>query len=539
MTIRRKLALSFGVILGVFGLNLAIYFWSAAQRNRTVDTLGRAISRQILLSTIDQSLNSLHQQVTLLSSITVEAATTGATPEERQRFSAQLDEVSRKLRQLESLADPSVRKEVQQLQNAFEPLARSWKVYYDNFGVNPNLAVVELALRADPLSEQVLKNLVPHLQEAEQQRVNQAKADFSKVAYFTDRVTVIIFLSSLLLAGTIAVRVLRHLVGAINELILGTSVVSIGLLDHRIAVHADDEFGKLARSFNEMASSLGTAQEKVRQRTQELEQTNRELAEKNDEIEKQKQISERLLLNILPAAVAQELQTKGSVSPKYFEDVTILFTDFVGFTAASEKLSVEDLVHLLHEFFTTFDRVVKKYGLEKLKTIGDSYMCAGGIPTKTSSHPVDAVLAAFEMLEAIATCNQRTRCPWAIRIGINTGPVAAGVVGIDKFAFDVWGDTVNFAARLQSTSQPNRINISATTYSRVKDFFECVHRGKIETKEKKTFDMFFVNGLHPDLQNGETSGPPSAFARRYQIYFSKAPPSFPSSLLAASAGVRP
>lgn len=538
MTIRRKLGISFALVLALFGLNLAIYFWGATKRTRTVDALGRAISRQVLISSVSQKLTNLHQHITLLSGISVEAGGASASPEELQQFAAQLETVSRELRQLESLADPTERKEIQELQRTFDLLSRSWKTYYENFGVNQNVAVVELALRGDPLSEKVLKNLVPRLQETEQQRVGRAKADFSTVSRINDQVTIIIFLLSLLLAVGIAVRVSRDLVRAINRLIQGTNILSTGKLDHRIAIHTQDEVGSLAQSFNEMASSLGAAQEKVQQRTQELAEAGWDLALKNAEIEKQRQISEKLLLNILPAAVAEELQTKGSVSPKYFEDVTILFTDFVSFTTFSEKLSVEVLVEVLHDFFTAFDRIVKKYGLEKLKTIGDSYLCAGGIPTKNSSHPVDVVLAAYEMLEAVSTTHPHSPLPWAIRIGINTGPVAAGVVGIDKFAFDVWGDTVNFAARLQATSQPNRINISATTYSRIKDFFECEFRGKVETKEKKTFDMFFVNALHPDLHNGETAGLPPAFARRYQIYFSKHPPAFPGSLLTRPTSMR-
>ncbi len=537
MTIGRKLGLSFGVIVLLFGLNMAIYFWSASRRDRTVDVLHRAVHRQVLISSISQTLNNLNQQITFLSGI--ESSRAPATREERRDFAAQLVEVSNQIRQLEEFADPSDREEIEELQTTFQQLAKSWNRYYENFGVSPDVAIRELAVNSEPLRDQVLKHLVPHVRDAIGHSVNQGREDFSGVSKITDRVTVAIFLLSLLSAIVIAFRVSRELIGAINRLIQGTNVLSTGNLDHRIEIRTGDEVGRLSESFNAMANSLSAAQEKVTQRTHELEQTNRELGEKNAEVERQKQISEKLLLNILPSSVAEELQTKGSVAPKYFEDVTILFTDFVGFTKASAKLAVEELVQQLHEFFTTFDRIVKKYGLEKLKTIGDSYMGVGGIPLKNSSHPVDTVLAAFEILEALASWNQRTDASWSVRIGIHTGPVAAGVVGIDKFAFDVWGDTVNFAARLQVTSQPNRINISATTYSRVKDFFECEYRGKVETKEKTTFDMYFVNGLHADLQDGETSLSPVSFLRRYQIYFSKVPPAFPGSLLVRAPSLQP
>src|SRR5579862_2123677 len=527
MTIRRKLGLSFGVILILLGLNLAFYFAARTKRNEVVETLARAISKQTLISNISQALNNIHQQVALFSNINAEEGTTSLSPEQQQALVAKRDEVGSELRQLEDLAVFGERPEVLKLQETFGQLSKSWTVYFQNYGVHANVAVMELAMRGDPLSEEVLKDQVPHLQEVEKLQVSQAEEEFRRVSRINDQLTVAIFLLSGLLSLVIAIRVSRVLVRAIGELILGTVHLSTGNLGHRITVGSDDEIGQLAQSFNEMATSLGEAQEKVRQHTQKLELTNQELANKKDEIEKQKLFSEKLLLNILPAAVADELKARGAVSPKYFEDVTIMFTDFVGFTKTSEKLSVEDLVHVLHEFFTSFDRVMKKYNLEKLKTIGDSYMCAGGIPNKTSSHPVDAVLAAFDIVEAVALCNQKSRYPFAIRIGINTGPVAAGVVGIDKFAFDVWGDTVNFAARLQTASEPNRINVSSTTYHRIKDFFDCEFRGQIQTKEKKLFDMFFANGLHPDLQNGGTSG----FDRRYHIYFSKDPPSFPNSLV--------
>ena len=217
-------------------------------------------------------------------------------------------------------------------------------------------------------------------------------------------------------------------------------------------------------------------------------------------MEKQKQVSESLLLNILPGEVADELRTKGMVSPKYFEDVTILFTDFVGFTLSTEKLAAEELVEMLHDYFTAFDQIVAKYRLEKMKTIGDSYMCISGLPMRNPAHPVDMVLAAFEMLHAVEVRAQPDRAAqWKVRIGIHTGPVIAGVVGINKFAFDIWGDTVNYSSRMESSGEANRINLSERTYSRVKDFLACEPRGKVLTKEKRELDMYFANGILPGL----------------------------------------
>ena len=201
---------------------------------------------------------------------------------------------------------------------------------------------------------------------------------------------------------------------------------------------------------------------------------NRELEQRHREVEQQKQVSESLLLNILPGEVADELRSKGMVSPKYFEDVTILFTDFVGFTLSTEKLAAEELVEMLHDYFTAFDQIVARYHLEKMKTIGDSYMCISGLPSRNPAHPVDTVLAAFEMLHAVEErASAGGAMEWKVRIGIHTGPVIAGVVGINKFAFDIWGDTVNYSSRMESSGEANRINLSERTYSRVKDFWRA------------------------------------------------------------------
>jgi len=259
------------------------------------------------------------------------------------------------------------------------------------------------------------------------------------------------------------------------------------------------------------------------QRTAELESAFRE-------IENQKRISERLLLNILPGTVAEELRSKGSVDPMYFEDVTVAITDFVGFTRIAETLSAEELVVTLHEYFTGFDRIVKRYGLEKLKTVGDSYIFVGGLPIRSPSHPVDSLLAALEM---VAFVQQRAATDslarWRMRIGIHTGPVIAGVVGVEKFAFDVWGDTINFCSRLEAASEPNRVNISEKTYTRVKDFFQCIPRGKVKTKDKTEADMYFVEGILPNLAAGNAMEVPEGFKRRYQVYFRSEPHAFPAA----------
>jgi class 3 adenylate cyclase len=192
---------------------------------------------------------------------------------------------------------------------------------------------------------------------------------------------------------------------------------------------------------------------------------------------------------------------------------------------------------MLHDYFTAFDQIVARYGLEKMKTIGDSYMCLSGLPVRNPAHPVDTVMAAFEMLHAVEQRERENRpAQWKVRIGIHTGPVIAGVVGINKFAFDIWGDTVNYSSRMESSGQANRINLSERTYSRVKDFFECEYRGKVLTKEKRELDMFFANGILPGLVNGSLEVPPPAFLRRYNVYFQKDPPAFPAFLVGQGTG---
>lgn len=213
-------------------------------------------------------------------------------------------------------------------------------------------------------------------------------------------------------------------------------------------------------------------------------------------ISKEKKRSEELLLNILPEEVAEELKAKGSAEAQLIDEVTVLFTDFKGFTAISEKLTPKELVHDLNDCFSAFDRIMEKYGMEKIKTIGDSYMAAGGLPTANHTHAIDAINAAIEIRDFIAKGKEEKLAEglpyFEIRIGIHTGPVVAGIVGVKKFAYDIWGDTVNTASRMESSGEAGKINISESTYKLVKDKFNCTPRGKITAKGKGEIEMYFV-----------------------------------------------
>lgn len=218
-----------------------------------------------------------------------------------------------------------------------------------------------------------------------------------------------------------------------------------------------------------------------------------------NKIAKGKKRSDELLLNILPEEVAEELKLKGSADAKQFDDVTVMFTDFKGFTQLSEKLSPKELVGEINECFSAFDHIMQKHGIEKIKTIGDAYMAAGGLPTANNTHANDVVLAAMEiqqyMHEHKAIKEASGQLFFEIRIGVHTGPVVAGIVGIKKFAYDIWGDTVNTASRMESSGQEGKVNISGATYELVKDKFKCEHRGKIQAKNKGEIDMYFVEAV--------------------------------------------
>jgi len=224
-------------------------------------------------------------------------------------------------------------------------------------------------------------------------------------------------------------------------------------------------------------------------------------AKTNKILDKQKAQIEDLLHNILPKQVASELQTSGKSKPRHFEEVSVLFTDFKGFTAIADKLSPEEVVHELNECFMAFDNIMEKYNLEKIKTIGDAYMCAGNLPLPDPHHAYNIIRAGLEIQAFMSMYNTRRAAhgleTWEIRIGVHIGPVVAGVVGKKKYAYDIWGSTVNIASRMESNCTPGRVNISADTYEHVKEHFECSNRGKIYAKNLGELEMYFVEYEKP------------------------------------------
>ena len=239
----------------------------------------------------------------------------------------------------------------------------------------------------------------------------------------------------------------------------------------------------------------------------------REINKQKIELENEKEKSDKLLLNVLPFKVAQELKTNGVAKTKFFEQVSVMFSDFKDFTIIAQQLEHEELIEELNRCFVFFDDVCVRHNIEKIKTVGDSYMCAGGVPMKNNTNPIDIVLAAFEMRDFISKLkkeqSKQGRMLWKIRIGIHTGPIISGVVGKKKFAYDIWGDTVNTASRLEQASFPNQINISGSTYELVKDFFDCTYRGKIPVKHKGVIDMFFVDRIKKEFSIDEEGKTPN------------------------------
>jgi class 3 adenylate cyclase len=245
------------------------------------------------------------------------------------------------------------------------------------------------------------------------------------------------------------------------------------------------------------------SQLQLRRRLIENHEVIKELDQARAEAAAEKARTEELLVNILPPSIAEELKKNSKVQPKYAAAATILFSDFRGFTLLAERTEPAALIGLLDQYFTAFDDIVARCGLEKLKTVGDPYMAVAGVPAASRRHAIDACLAALEMQAAVArmkTMREKMRLPTLeMRVGLHSGPVMSGVVGKHKFTFDIWGDAVNTAALMEANGAPGRVNISETVAGHVKTLFELEPRGSVVAKHDRAHEMFFLNRLKPEF----------------------------------------
>lgn len=293
-----------------------------------------------------------------------------------------------------------------------------------------------------------------------------------------------------------------------------------GNLSKIIAIESDITDLRIAENaLSEKHENLLSIMEHLKEANRLLDEQRQEIEKQKSSLEKEKNKSDALLLNILPEVAAHQLKKKGFVKPKKYNEVSVLFADFVNFSSLSVSYnSIEDFLAALTFYFESYDEITTKRFIEKIKTIGDCYMCVGGVPQANKSHAFDSVLAALEiqkLVEDKAKIDQAQGNPvWRVRIGIHTGSIVAGVIGKKKFAYDVWGDTVNVASRMETKGEAGKVNVSETTYLAIKEFFKCTYRGKVLAKNIGEINMYFVERILPEYSEDNEGFMPNAIFRK-------------------------
>jgi class 3 adenylate cyclase len=315
-------------------------------------------------------------------------------------------------------------------------------------------------------------------------RHDSSKVQQELMAY-TGRISGVVLLISIVVTGSTMFVVGAMIIVPFLKLRRDFEVAAESISDQlenpefqTLSLKRDDEMGEVFQGFHQMFQRI---HQEVQQR-QEAEIALRQEQEK----------SEKLLFNVLPAAIAAQLKEGERAIAQAFDEATILFADLVNFTCLATEMSANDLVCLLNDIFSRFDRLAEQYHLEKIKTIGDAYMVVSGIPMPRPDHAVAMVEMALAMQAAMEAFNQERNLQFQLRIGINTGPVVAGVIGIHKFAYDLWGDAVNIASRMESHSLPGKIQVTGSTYALLKDRYEFESRGKITVKGRGEMETYFV-----------------------------------------------
>ena len=269
------------------------------------------------------------------------------------------------------------------------------------------------------------------------------------------------------------ITTLRQLLKPVLAVTEASVKIAAGDLTQTVPVLTRDEMGVLASNFNQMTGRLRSTLE---------------------DLEAEQEKSERLLLNVLPKAIAERLKRGEENIADSYAEVSVLFADIVGFTILSTKVTPKQLIELLNRIFSAFDALSEKYGLEKIKTIGDAYMVVGGLPNPRDDHAVAIAEIALDMQEHVEQFNKETSQGLSIRIGINSGPVVAGVVGTKKFLYDIWGDAVNTAARMESQGIEGRIQVTDATYQHLRDKYQLEERGVVDIKGKGEMNVYMLKG---------------------------------------------
>ncbi|MEM8637799.1 MAG: adenylate/guanylate cyclase domain-containing protein [Cyanobacteria bacterium P01_G01_bin.54] len=324
------------------------------------------------------------------------------------------------------------------------------------------------------------------------------EADFMAQIHANTRNTLLLSFTALGLAIAVGIWTARWITRPLQNLSQGAKAIAEGNLDQQMILSPIIEVNELSQSFNNMARQLQNSFAALHQSEEALRLVNEALEQRVEqrtaELRDEKERSEQLLLNVLPSKIAERLKHSPQSLAEHFEEATILFADIVGFTSLAARLDPLQLVDGLNEIFSAFDQLTEKYDLEKIKTIGDAYMVVGGLPVPRADHATAIANMALEMQAHMQTLESFGDQPLQIRIGINTGPVIAGVIGIKKFIYDLWGDAVNVASRMESQGKPSCIQVTEETYLHLKDQYVLKPRGKISVKGRGEMQTYWLVG---------------------------------------------